>query len=974
MKKLTFFVSVLCALGAAAVDYVWTGANGNLWNDGANWSPEGIPASGDTATFNTAGAEVQFGGDVTIDTINFSAATTLRSTSYGGPWPTIYSTTWNGSATVTMRGIGLRNIAGSDVTVNCPLHIPYTTTASGSTQDVWFHAYGNNVVLNGNITGDGLIVAVRKDGYNGVQLYGDNSGFEGSIRLNNEGNNNCRDKFGSATCGSANAKWTINGSAKDCGSPLFSEGTICFGEFNLPGAGQLRAPNNANITYEFGHLNTDFTMNNVNFWRSDSKGTINMRKKGSGTVSFGCWNYSNFEIVDGVVSFTSTSSANLPNDSLVFAGGVWKLGVAGTPDPSAKIKNSTADVKIDTNGNNIEFATALASSNAGGIEKLGEGKLTLAAVPGTTGAITVSGGTLALPAGFTASAIAVDTEGGATLEITTPYTDNGDYELFTYTGEGEPDLTSVSLPNTSANASKTLSYDAETGKVKLNLSAEELVWGGVAGATWTTADAWLGALSGSVKTFAAGDVVSVPENVSIELSGDVEPGAVKVAEGATLTLSGAGKITAAGGVANGGTILVEGDIEVDAAFSGAGVESVASGGSLTLAQAQALSSRVFAGTGDITLAGGAFTTEEMTTFAQFNGTVTINSGATLHPLGFLRNQKTAADFAYIMGGTHKIIMNGGTIEGFKRSANATNNEWFTNAFEMVEGTCSRINNTSARGNNDVNLFLEGPLTGKGLLTVHSRDSNGRHTTFSGDNSAFEGTLEMTGYYVANYQQLFSFSNENAGSALADWRLTTVRTGDTPVMELNHAAGTTIPFGSLTTVHHSRVLVNNANAAIQIGGTDTDSLVDADFVTNPLVLSKTGDSKLVLAAGCTVLEGSSATVAGGTLEIADDATIENLAVSIGAGGTLAGKGTVKSVEFAATGAAIAGLPDEPDTASTYDLVTCLEKPDLAAVRPVVKQTASGKGRWVAGVRENSGETKTWTIYTKFAPVGMVLVIR
>lgn len=100
--------------------------------------------------------------------------------------------------------------------------------------------------------------------------------------------------------------------------------------------------------------------------------------------------------------------------NLAFTGGTLQYSGSNQADYSAKIVGSSAAIAIDTNGQSVSFASALAASNAGGLRKSGSGTLTLAADNAFTGLTTVSGGTLQVGHGGTAGAIT----GNVTLSST----------------------------------------------------------------------------------------------------------------------------------------------------------------------------------------------------------------------------------------------------------------------------------------------------------------------------------------------------------------------------------------------------------------------------------------------------------------------------------------------------------------------------------------------------------------------------
>src|SRR6266849_3371018 len=55
----------------AATSFTWTGASGNDWFTAANWSPNGVPGSADSAVIN-AGATVTAGSNVSVTNLDFN--------------------------------------------------------------------------------------------------------------------------------------------------------------------------------------------------------------------------------------------------------------------------------------------------------------------------------------------------------------------------------------------------------------------------------------------------------------------------------------------------------------------------------------------------------------------------------------------------------------------------------------------------------------------------------------------------------------------------------------------------------------------------------------------------------------------------------------------------------------------------------------------------------------------------------------
>lgn len=145
-----------------------------------------------------------------------------------------------------------------------------------------------------------------------------------------------------------------------------------------------------------------------------------LNKTGAGTVTLsGANSYTGGTTIAAGTLVANNAVALGTAGNIAFTGGTLRYGTGVSTDYSARIVNGTGAIAVDTNGNNVTYAAALAGTNTGGLTKTGAGTLTLSAANAYTGATTVSAGTLnlqnasALGAGATATTVA----SGATLQL-----------------------------------------------------------------------------------------------------------------------------------------------------------------------------------------------------------------------------------------------------------------------------------------------------------------------------------------------------------------------------------------------------------------------------------------------------------------------------------------------------------------------------------------------------------------------------
>jgi autotransporter-associated beta strand protein len=131
-------------------------------------------------------------------------------------------------------------------------------------------------------------------------------------------------------------------------------------------------------------------------------------KLGTGTTTLtGANTYTGGTTLAGGTLALGSSGALGSTGTLSFTGGTLQYSAANTTDYSARFSTAAGQAyAIDTNGQNITFATALTSSG-GTLTKSGTGTLTLSGTHTYTGGTTVNGGTLALAGSAANSAFTI---------------------------------------------------------------------------------------------------------------------------------------------------------------------------------------------------------------------------------------------------------------------------------------------------------------------------------------------------------------------------------------------------------------------------------------------------------------------------------------------------------------------------------------------------------------------------------------
>ena len=151
MKKILFVLalvgSFVAAQGAWAANATWNGTSDGTWATAGNWSTSSVPGTGNTATFNNAGAghtTLDLGGGVTIagilfDTVN-AAAYTIGTGGVGNQTLTL-----NDAGGITLNGPVVNNqLVNANLTLG---------TATAGSYGVTNSAASANLTLAGTVQG-----------------------------------------------------------------------------------------------------------------------------------------------------------------------------------------------------------------------------------------------------------------------------------------------------------------------------------------------------------------------------------------------------------------------------------------------------------------------------------------------------------------------------------------------------------------------------------------------------------------------------------------------------------------------------------------------------------------------------------------------------------------------------------------------------------------------------------------------------
>lgn len=325
-----------------------------------------------------------------------------------------------GTGPLTLNGGSVINVnSGADLTVGNDIVVGSGGAISlGVAKNLW---------LNGTLSGSGNLTlggSTPLASLN-VNFAANNLSAPGTITIPpSTGNNQTVVRLKSSAVGNAGIAWSIGG-AQDRFTTLDFNGTIDFGA--LTGVGTIAGNGAGTRTVQVGALNVDSTFAGRFL---DNGGTLGLNKLGTGKLTLTGAN----SIMTGGVNLSAgilnlgganTFSATTP---ITFSGGLLQYSAANQADYSAQFANSASPISIDLNGTNVTFASAIPSSNYGGLaltNSTGAGKLTFTANSLYSGDTLINAGTLALSGSGNLSGtgnIIVGTNGVFDVSAATAYT------------------------------------------------------------------------------------------------------------------------------------------------------------------------------------------------------------------------------------------------------------------------------------------------------------------------------------------------------------------------------------------------------------------------------------------------------------------------------------------------------------------------------------------------------------------------
>ncbi len=182
------------------------------------------------------------------------------------------------------------------------------------------------------------------------------------------------------------------------GTITINAGSLNFGNGSTTGSAGSSSGITNNATLTFNRSNT--MTQGTDFHVISGSGTA--VQSGSGTTILGLSNSYTGETRINAGILQLGHAGGFGSGDIRFTGGTMRYGSGITTDVSSRILNNSSAIRIDTNGQNVDFAS-IGSTNTGGLVKTGTGILTMSGSGNTyTGVNTISAGEATFSGTYTA--------------------------------------------------------------------------------------------------------------------------------------------------------------------------------------------------------------------------------------------------------------------------------------------------------------------------------------------------------------------------------------------------------------------------------------------------------------------------------------------------------------------------------------------------------------------------------------------
>ncbi len=738
--------------GGAAADTLTLGGAGDLGDGVAGSNSADLLFVGTGANLTlTGGTGTTALGLVLGQSGNFDIAGAASISSIISDGGNAFSLTKTGAGTLTLTGAntytGGTNLNAGQVT--------FTTGGLGTAGAITFT--GNSILQFGAATTTDL--SARLVFTNGVT---------GTIDTN--GNNvTFATAFGGGTTGgltkTGTGTLTLTGANTYTGGTNLNAGQVTFTTGGLGTAGAITFTGNsilqfgtatttdlsARLVFTNGVTGTiDTNGNNVTFATAFGGSTTGaLTKTGAGTLTLtGVNTYTGGTNLNaGQVTFTTGGLGTA--GAITFTGNsILQFGTATTTDLSARLVFTNGVTgTIDTNGNNVTFATGFGGGTTGGLTKIGAGTLTLTGANTYTGTTEIDAGTLNLGGATANGSISASSAlvlGGSTLAYTRTGTAS---QTFASTAINQGASAITESTNTQTLALGAITH-ATGGTLALTLgtatnaattttangfgTGANAILNGyttVGGTSWATS-AGTGTVAGAITSFnsytAASATAATDTGADVDVTGSVtvaavtSPNSIRFNTGAfTLTLATGTNAIASGGILV-GSGATSGTITGGTITAGTGNELFVVGskaatiGSIIANNGNAVALTI-SDAGGVSL--GAANTYTGNTYLN-SGSVTFSSGTTPFGSGgtiYLGANGSASVASLISSNLSSTFTNPLTVEpGGRREIYTTvgGSPTYSGAITLIGGAT-----LEAGPNSNSNLTLSGGATGTGNIIL-----------------------------------------------------------------------------------------------------------------------------------------------------------------------------------------------------------------------------------------------------------------